>query len=431
MLPAMRRLPLRAVTIVLGTLLTACAAPVDDPRGGKLLSRIAGGEQDSTHSSVFGTVTLKNGRTGTCTATLIAPNLLVTARHCIAETASAEIVCGNSAFSDPIPPANFIATNAVVLETSREWFEASKIEVPEEGNDTCGFDIALVTLTKNVPANVATPTVPRIDRGVTLGEEYIAVGYGIDENGTAQPRSVLRGLEVMCEPGSCGSGVRVTEFRGASGVCEGDSGGPALDLAGKVVGVVSRGGAQCSRPIYGSINAWRELIQRVALEAAEAGGYDAPFWATSGQSDPPSDNPPVAPNPPPTGTGGAQHPSEPVLGGQGDSCSSGADCQSGFGCYQPNSTSVPFCVERCDAEADCEGNQTCTSVGGGNAEASVCLERRDDPVPAGAAGETGAPSDDATTSEAGCAIGARATSSPAAFVAVLVFALALARRRRV
>ena len=218
MLPAICRLPVRTAILALGTF-TACAAPVEDPRDGKLLSRIAGGEQDSTHSSVFGTVTLKNGRAGTCTATLIAPNLLVTARHCIAETESEEIICGNSAFSDPVPAANFIATNAVVLETSRDWFEASKIEVPEEGNDTCGFDIALVTLTKNVPASVATPTVPRIDRGVTRGEEYTAVGYGIDESGAAQPRSVLRGLAVMCEPGSCGIGVRVTEFRGASGVC--------------------------------------------------------------------------------------------------------------------------------------------------------------------------------------------------------------------
>jgi MYXO-CTERM domain-containing protein len=235
----------------------------------------------------------------------------------------------------------------------------------------------------------------------------------------------------MCEPGSCGIGVRVTEFRGTSGVCEGDSGGPALDLAGKVVGVVSRGGAQCSRPIYGSINAWRELIQRVALEAAEAGGYDAPFWATTGKSDPPGDTPPpVPPEPPPTGTGGAPNPPEPVLGGQGDPCSSGADCQSGFGCYQPNSSSVPFCVERCDAEADCEGNQACTSVGAGNAEASVCLERRKDPVVDGAAGDTGAPSGDVTTSEAGCAVSAPRSSNSAVFAAAIALALALNLRRR-
>jgi MYXO-CTERM domain-containing protein len=410
---------------------------VADPDGGRLLSSIAGGEQDSAHSSVFGTVTLKSGRAGTCTATLIAPNLLVTARHCVAEIASEEIVCGNSAFSDPVDPANFIATNAVVLETSRDWFEAAKIEVPEEGNDTCGFDIALVTLTKNVPASVATPTVPRIDRGVTLGEEYIAVGYGIDESGAAQPRSVLRGLEVMCEPGSCGVGVRVTEFRGASGICEGDSGGPALDLAGKVVGVVSRGGAECSHPVYGSINAWRELIQSVALEAAEAGGYEAPFWATSGQSDPPVNQPnppdgepPVTPDPPPTGTG-TLPPPDPVLGDHGDPCSSRADCESGFGCYQPNSTSVPFCVEFCDAEADCEGSLTCTSVGGGSEESSVCLERRPDPVVEGVAGDTSAPGDDVThTSEASCAVSAPGSASPSAFPAALAFALALTLRRR-
>jgi hypothetical protein len=383
---------------------------------------------------VFGTVTLKNGLAATCTATLIAPNLLVTARHCVSDLESPEIVCGDSAFGATVVPNDYIATNAVVLETSRTWFEAAKIEVPAEGNDTCGFDIALVTLNENVPSSVASPTVPRIDRDVTVGEEYVAVGYGIDERGNTQGRSVLRGLEVVCEPGNCGTGVRVTEFRGTSGVCEGDSGGPALDLDGKVVGVVSRGAPECSRPVYGSISAWREWIQRVALEAAEAGGYEPAFWVTSGVSDPPTNEPepgaPSEPNPAPTEPGTVAPPA-PDLGGQGEPCSSSTDCESGFGCYQQNATSVPFCVERCVSDVDCPGSLSCTDVAAGDSVAGVCLQPRPTRPATGDAGASGTDAPDGSTSEAGCSVTPRRSAGFAGgYAAALAFAAALTLRRR-
>jgi hypothetical protein len=442
MLPVLRRLSVRALFI--GCFSAGCTAPLEDAAGGRLLSSISGGEPDSSHSSVFGTVSLKRGQASLCTGTLVAPNLLVTARHCVSIVASAEVVCGDSAFGEPIDASDYIATNATEIETSRAWYEALRIDVPAEGNDTCGFDIALVTLAENVAPSVATPTVPRIDRGVTLGEEYVAVGYGIDELGNTQGRSVLTGLEVMCEPGKCGTGVRVTEFRGTAGVCEGDSGGPALDLDGKLVGVVSRGGEQCSTPVYGSISAWRELIQSVALDAAAAGGYTAPFWATTGQSDPPTQPVPPAeppptptvtpPSPPPTGTTPGAPAPDPELGGQGDACSASNDCQRGFGCYEQNSSTPPFCVERCELDADCGGSLTCTSVGSGNSEASVCLERRA-PVPAdpGEAGAPNLPDESSATSEAGCAIpsvGGAQSSRHALAAALSLVALAVFSRRR-
>ena len=427
---ARRRISVPAV--VLGCSLLGCAAPVDEAwPDGRVLGAISGGEQDSIHHSVFGTVALKNGEPASCTATLVAPNLLVTARHCISEVPSDEVVCGNSAFGDPIEPDDFIATNSPFLETSRVWFEAARIDVPQEGNDTCGFDIALVTLAANVPASAATPTVPRIDRDVTLGEEYTAVGYGIDERGRSQGRTVLSGLEVTCEPGKCGIGVRITEFGGSSGICEGDSGGPALDLDGKLVGVVSRGGSGCSHPIYGAVSAWRQFIQSVALEAAEAGDYAPPFWATTGQSDPPPpgsepDPPTTDPEPIPPGT---EPPPPP--GVQGDPCSNGAECSTGFGCYQANSSSIPFCVRRCSADEDCPGTLSCNSVGDGAGEANVCLERRADP-----SGAAGSPGDEAdvtyrSTSEASCSMApARGSSGPRGFVAALVAALVLGWRRK-
>ena len=63
---------------------------------------------------------------------------------------------------------------------------------------------------------------------------------------------------------------------------------------------------------------------------------------------------------------------------------------------------------------------TGTSVGGGSEEASVCLERRPNPVVEGGAGDTSAPGDDVThTSEASCAVSARSSASPSALAAAL------------
>ena len=161
--------------------------------------------------------------------------------------------------------------------------------MPPQGNDTCGFDMAMVILTNaGIPANVAQPYVPRIDVDPVQGEIYQAVGYGVTN--PALPSSgnrMSRGnLRIQCAPGECRSGVEGTEFMGETGVCSGDSGGPALDAKGKVIGVVSRGVEPCDSPVYGSVSKWRDWILQVGREAAELGGYPPPFWVTTGKSDP-------------------------------------------------------------------------------------------------------------------------------------------------
>jgi secreted trypsin-like serine protease len=70
-------------------------------------------------------------------------------------------------------------------------------------------------------------------------------------------------------------------------VCQGDSGGPALDDEGRVIGVASRGPASCDAAVYGDVAAWGDFIIDVALQAAETGSYDPPFW-TDGTSELPA-----------------------------------------------------------------------------------------------------------------------------------------------
>ncbi|HWA71522.1 MAG TPA: S1 family peptidase [Polyangiaceae bacterium] len=315
---------------------------------------IVGGELDSEHTNVFGLITQEGDAVGACSATLIAPNLLLTARHCVSMDVNKAVICGRSGLGEVHPAADVFASNDTPVGSDSNWFRASELHVPSEGDDTCGFDVALVILSENVPEGVATPAVPRIDRDVLEGEPYVAVGYGLANEGHFGSRRVREGLQVECDPGSCGSGVTGGEFRGETGVCEGDSGGPAFDADGKVVGVVSRGGEECSTPVYTTVTAWRDLIAEVATHAADVGGYQAPFWVKSGMSDPPVVVPPPK-----------------VKAKPGEVCRAADECVAGSACYQPPAAGDPFCVALCEDDAVCRAGEQCVAVDGSDVKA--CL----------------------------------------------------------
>lgn len=346
--------------------LLACSAAGDEQVESHAQT-IAGGNADVAHHNVFLLVAQHENSGGLCTATLIAPNLLLTARHCVSPGAGDDhVLCGDSVLGEPYPASAFFATNAPQPREDSPFFKAAEVRVPVQGEDTCGYDVALIILDQNVPTRISTPAIPRIDREVVPGESYTAVGYGVNEDGNSTgSRMQLAGLEIACQPGSCGSGVESTEFRGETGICSGDSGGPALDADGKVVGVVSRGGPDCSIPVYGTVTAWRDFLTKTAQEAAALGGYEAPYWVTTGFSDPPEL--PGAGGA--AGAGGAEGAAEePPTASPGELCAD-LPCGEGFLCYAATAdASQATCVASCEVTADCGSGQECQDTG----SVSVC-----------------------------------------------------------
>src|SRR5690606_13966323 len=110
----------------------------------------------------------------------------------------------------------------------------------------------------------------------------------------------------------------------------------------------------CSTPIYGTVTAWRQFLIDTAKEAARIGGYEAPFWVTTGSSDPPVVVTPVTPP-----------------AGEGESCESSASCDDGLACYAPGNEEAT-CVRECTATSDCASGLVCENVG----PTSICLAPR-------------------------------------------------------
>lgn len=227
--------------------------------------QIFGGEEDADEVSIDGVVALKIGSGSgevfeLCTGALVAPNVVLTARHCIARSVTTSVSCNERGLSKNGPhvaghfPADEVAvyTGAAPKFNQRPDARGTSIVAPT-ADSICDSDIALVVLDQTLDVS---PLPVRLDGSAFEGESIRAVGYG--QNDRALPLGTrLRkpGVQVL----SVGSGVSPSktalghhEFEVGHSICQGDSGGPAIsEETGAVIGVVSRGG-DC-RDHYGHI----------------------------------------------------------------------------------------------------------------------------------------------------------------------------------
>jgi hypothetical protein len=284
-----------------------------------------------------------------CTATLVAPNLVITARHCVAEFDNKTFTCTADGELAPGSPGGtmgpLLPPEAVAIYRgagpSRE-FAAQGIQIfSVQTPSICRSDIAMVLLDRNVE-NV--PIMPmRLDAGNEPGEQIRIVGYGLDENGTFGVRHTRSGITI--------SQVGESEFRPdadnipprtfltlGSMLCMGDSGGPAFTDFGAVTAVWSQVVGDCQSD--SAINYFTQIapfeagIVQPAFEAsgyeplpevigtpgsggasAEAGAGGAETGAAAGRSDPGVGGAPGAGGAADDG-GAASEPSEAGVGGQ-------------------------------------------------------------------------------------------------------------------
>ena len=268
--------------------LASCLADTDPEEQVHVLEQgIARGELDNgKHPAVVGLRMFKEGGAGLCSGTLIAPNLVLTAQHCIADTPNEGVRCGFATFGKVTAATNvFVTTNDRI--TNEGLYRVKSVHVPQNATSTfCGFDVALLILQTNVPDSIK-PIIPRLDQPLRRGVAYTAVGYGRTETGGGSgTRRFITGRQVSCggiDPCNPRQNVDGDEFVGTGGVCSGDSGGAPLDEQGRVFGVASRADQGCSYAVYGGINGWRDWIRSIAQQALASGKYSSPAWMNAGE----------------------------------------------------------------------------------------------------------------------------------------------------
>jgi len=332
-----RRLALLPLTVSLSATLAVGCAPEPESQG--LAEAIAttpqpiqGGYADDFDHHVVGMVHISNMGFASCSGTLIAPNVILTAQHCVAPVSGdGSVQCGVTVFGAQYAASElWITTHPEFTYDPSNYHTGMEIVIPPAGNAFCGNDVAILILESPVPESEAVPVAPRVDESLVLGEEYSAIGFGQTCDGCSSGARYRRDdLHVACVADECPSyAVAQTEWMGETGVCQGDSGGPATDLIGRVVGVASRGGPGCSSPVYGHVFGWGDWIKNTVVYASGLAGLEPPAWASGWPTDPAYGHPVGA-----ECTLPEQCPSNLCLDGYCTrACNEAAPCPEGFEC---------------------------------------------------------------------------------------------------
>lgn len=257
---------------------------------------IFGGSRDDDRAAFGSVVALKVGRAGAfelCSGALVAPNVVLTARHCVANCVTTTVSCDENGHStNGIHVSGELSAELVTIYTGASPRftgrpdAVGKIVVAPKSDYLCDSDIALVVLDRSL-TDVA-PMAVRLVAQVSPGETIRSIGYGQnDERIPLGTRLRKDNVAVLAK----GKGVSESktalgphEFEVGRSICQGDSGGPAIsETTGAVLGVVSRGG-NCDDDyghIYTTTAGWKDLFDEAFAQAGSA-PINEPMTVTAG-----------------------------------------------------------------------------------------------------------------------------------------------------
>lgn len=170
-----------------------------------------------------------------CSGVLVGPRIVLTAGHCIPRPVDLPYTTVT---------VRGIVAHAVGSDVATEYLRAGSPYTRS------AYDLGALYLDQDIPDPLALRTAP-----LAVGEEVSLYGYGLSAEPNTGGRSARARITALPE--------NRIEFRGSSStgtICNGDSGGPAIDAMGRVIGLASvgtnvgiyaLGGVVCSERIGG------------------------------------------------------------------------------------------------------------------------------------------------------------------------------------
>lgn len=157
-----------------------------------------------------------------CTGSLIARNLVLTARHCVfkVDASQATNFCNRKFTTIPFTTSPvLVTTDPSVLDANVRWRQVDQILTPA-ATDFCRNDLAILVLHEDVPFRDARPVrvgladltrfapdeVAIVGRGLTLQRFDPATGQPIEQVESGLRRRILQHIPVACvsdQPGDC------------------------------------------------------------------------------------------------------------------------------------------------------------------------------------------------------------------------------------
>lgn len=223
-----------------------------------------------------------------CSGTLVAPNLVLTALHCVSNYPDSLAFTCDSNGNLVAGPGGQLGTQASpskIIIQGGTFLDAGAIVAIAKGKQIfagptttiCLNDIAFVLLDREL----SLPIRPiRLYTGTEPGEVMRVVGYGLDENYSVWTRHYRDGA-VVDKVGSSqyrpvGDDVPPNSFTSIGNeLCIGDSGGPAISDRGAVAGVFSKVVGSCTAP--SAVDTFTQVAPfatNLVLPAFQAAGYE-------------------------------------------------------------------------------------------------------------------------------------------------------------
>ncbi|MGW0659378.1 S1 family peptidase [Streptodolium elevatio] len=178
-----------------------------------------------------------------CGGTLVAPNKVLTAAHCV------------TAVDDPTA-IRVVAGRTDYTGTGGQERRVTRARVhPQFEQGTLTYDAAVLVLNRPLPYATAPIAGARDNALYKTGNKATAYGWGQRDGGEPTTRlqrtTLVLGKIAACEPYTFPGDTAATKVCGlppannpGTSICRGDSGGPLIEK-GKLVGIVSSGNKYC------------------------------------------------------------------------------------------------------------------------------------------------------------------------------------------